>query len=209
MIRRPSRVPSATSRSGFSLIELLVAVAVAAAVGAAALALILHSFGVWEEGLSRTGTLQATDEFDLDFSRDFASAYPRLGLQGDVDACLFWTLRRTPEGIGLCRVRYTFDKDGALAEHWDLGSDTNAPGLTMRYRTTAFSAFSYAGTNIADNAWLPNWDCSTGMPSVISLKCDLHPSSPSSPSTLQTFNSSTLQLFNSSGSRLYLRRTTP
>jgi prepilin-type N-terminal cleavage/methylation domain-containing protein len=194
MIRRPSRVPSATSRSGFSLIELLVAVAVAAAVGAAALALILHSFGVWEEGLSRTGALQAADEFDLDFSRDFASAYPRLGLQGNDDACVFWTLRRTPDDIALCRVRYSFDHDGSLAERWEMGADTNAPGLTTRYRTTAFSAFSYAGTNVADNVWQLNWDCSTGMPSVISVKCDLQrPSTPSTPP----------------GRRLYLRRTTP
>ena len=187
------QVPSAASRAAFSLIELLVAIAVAAAVGAAAMALILHSFGVWEEGLSRTGTLQAADEFDLDFSRDFASAYPRLGLQGSDEACVFWTLRRTPDDIALCRVRYSFDKDGALAERWEMGADTNAPGLTTRYRTTAFSAFSYAGTNIADNAWQFNWDCATGMPSVISLKCDLHPSTPSTPSAR----------------RLYLRRTTP
>ncbi len=201
------QMPSAASRAAFSLIELLVAVAVAAAVGAAALALILHSFGVWEEGLSRTGALQAADEFDLDFSRDFASAYPRLGLQGSDDACFFWTLRRTPDDIALCRVRYSFDKDGALAERWEMGADTNAPGLTTRYRTTAFSAFSYAGTNIADNAWLPNWDCSTGMPSVISVKCDLHPPTSSTPSTPST--PSTLQPFNPSGRRLYLRRTTP
>ena len=203
------QVPSATSHAAFSLIELLVAVAVATIVGAAAMALILHSFGVWEEGMARTGVLQATDEFDLDFSRDFASAYPAFGLQGDNDACVFWTLRRTPDDIALCRVRYSFDKDGALAERWEMGADTNAPGLTTRYHTTAFSAFSYTGTNIADNAWLLNWDCSTGMPSVISVKCDLHPSPPSTSSTLQPFNPSTLQPFNPSGRRLYLRRTTP
>ena len=79
-----------------------------------------------------------------------------------------------------------------------MGSDTNALGLTTRYRTTAFSAFSYTGTNVADNAWQPNWDCSTGMPSVISVKCNLHPSTPS-----------TLQPSNPFGRRLYLRRTTP
>ena len=193
------QVPSAASRAAFSLIELLVAIAVAAAVGAAAMALILHSFGVWEEGLSRTGALQAADEFDLDFSRDFASAYPRLGLQGSEDTCVFWTLRRTPDDIALCRVRYAFDKDGALAERWEMGADTNAPGLTTRYHTTAFSAFSYTGTNIADNAWLPNWDCATGMPSVISVKCDLHLSTPSTLSTPSSFP----------GRRLYLRRTKP
>ena len=196
MSASPARSPSVTSRSAFSLIELLVAVAVATIVGAAAMALILHSFGVWEEGMARTGVLQATDEFDLDFSRDFASAYAALGMQGGDDFCVFWTLRRTPDDITLCRVRYAFDKDGALAERWEMGSDTNAPGLTTRYRTTAFSAFSYTGTNVADNAWQPSWDCSTGMPSVISVKCDLHPSTPSTPSTFP-------------GRRLYLRRTTP
>ena len=185
----PSRASSVASRSAFSLIELLVAVAVAAVVGSAALALILHSFGVWENGMARTGELQAADEFDLDFSRDFASAYQALGMQGGANACVFWTLRRTPNDIALCRVRYSFDKDGALAERWDLGSDTNAPGLTTRYRTAAFSSFSYAGTNAADNAWQLNWDCSTGMPSVISVKCDTATCS--------------------SGRRLYVRRTTP
>ncbi len=189
MRRFHSNAPSVTSRSAFSLIELIVAVAVATIVGAAALALILHSFGVWEEGMARTGVLQATDEFDLDFSRDFASAYPALGMQGDNDSCVFWTLRRTPGDLALCRVRYSFDKDGALSERWEMGSDTNAPGLTTRYRTTAFSAFSYTGTNIADSAWQTIWDCSTGMPSVISVKCDTGICSP--------------------GRRLYLRRTAP
>ena len=201
MIKQPSRALSVTSRSAFSLIELLVAVAVATIVGAAAMALILHSFGVWEEGMARTGVLQATDEFDLDFSRDFASAYSPLGMQGDAGTCLFWTQRRLPDGIGLCRVRYSFDKDGALAERWEMGSDTNAPGLTTRYRTTAFSAFSYTGTNVADNVWQLTWGSSTGMPSVISVKCNLHPSTSSTPSTLQPSNPS--------GRRLYLRRTTP
>ena len=196
----PSRAP----RAAFSLVELLVAVAVATVVGAAAMTLMLHSFGVWEAGMSRTGELRAADEFDLDFSRDFASAYPPLGMLGDGGACVFWTLRRASDGIGLCRVRYSFDADGALAERWDLGSDTNAPGLLTRYRTAAFSAFSYAGTNLADNAWALGWDCPTGMPSAISVKWDrrLHSPAPSTPlgaSAPQT----------PSARRLYLRRTSP
>ena len=96
------------------------------------------------------------------------------------------------------------DADGALAERWDLGSDTNAPGLLTRYRTAAFSAFSYAGTNLADNAWALGWDCPTGMPSAISVKWDrrLHSPAPSTPlgaSAPQT----------PSARRLYLRRTSP
>ena len=186
-----------SSRSAFSLIELLVAVAVATIVGATALALILQSFGVWEDGLSRTGAIQAADDFDLDFSRDFSSAFYACGLQGDKDACAFWTLRRNAaDGLDLCRVRYAFDADGAMAERWHPGMDTEAPGLTTRYRTKSFSSFSYAGTNLADGARQSSWECPTGMPSAISID-------------LQPFNSSTLQPSNPSGHRLYLRRTTP
>ena len=42
-----------STRSAFSLIELLVAVAVATIVGATALALILQSFGIWEDARTR------------------------------------------------------------------------------------------------------------------------------------------------------------
>ena len=188
--------PSST-RSAFSLVELLVAVAVAAIVGATALALILQSFDIWEDGLTRTSEIQAADDFDLDFSRDFASAFYACGLQGDQDACAFWTLRRTStDDLELCRVRYAFDADGATAERWRQGMDTEAPGLMTRYRTKAFSSFSYGETNVAGHVWLSNWANPTGMPSVISI-------------ALQPFNPSTLQPSNPSRHRLYLRRTTP
>ena len=191
--------------SAFSLIALLVAVAVAAIVGATALALILHSFGIWEDGYSRAGEILATDDFDLDFSRDFSSAFYACGLQGDQNACAFWTLRRTStDDLELCRVRYAFDADGATAERWRQGMDTEAPGLMTRYRTKAFSSFSYGETNVAGHVWLSNWASPTGMPSVISIALQ-----PFNPPTLQPFNPSTLQPSNPSRHRLYLRRTTP
>ena len=207
-MRRFRHASFSSPRSAFSLVELLVAVAVAAIVGATALALILQSFGIWEDGLTRTGEIQAADDFDLDFARDFASAFYACGLQGDKDVCAFLTLRRTSaDNLELCRVKYAFDADGATAERWQHGMDTEAPGLITRYRTKAFSSFSYGETNVADNLWQLTWACSTGMPSVISVKCDLHPSPPSTPSTLQPFNSSMSSTHPSH--RLYQRRTTP
>ena len=160
-----------TSNAAFSLIELLVAVAVATLVLGAALALILHSFDVWGRGMAQTGELRATDDFDLDFDRDFASACPALGFQGTERACVFWTLRPGPDGVVLSRIRYAIDETGVEAERWAYGEDLDAPGLATRYPTRAFTAFSYGGTNLADNAWQSTWDCPTGMPQSVSIRC--------------------------------------
>ncbi len=159
-------------KRAFSLVELLVAVAVAAVVGGAVLALIMQSFGVWEDGVRRASELRAADDFDLDFARDFSSACPGLGFKGDRTSCVFWTLHLAPEGgPTLSRVRYAFDTDGILAESWRQGDDLQAGGLTTRYGTRDFAEFSYAGTNVADDAWQTDWDCPTGMPTAVSVRC--------------------------------------
>ncbi len=175
------------ARAAFSLVELLVAIAVAAVVGGAALALMLHSFDVWENGVGRAGELRAADEFDLDFDRDFASACPSLGFAGTDAECAFWTLGFAPDDdFVLSRVRYAIGENGIVAERWHQGDDLEAPGISTLYRTREFASFAYAGTNVADDAWQPIWNCPTGMPSVISLRRTAPP-----------------------GRRIHLRRSTP
>ena len=176
-----------TDRRAFSLVELLVAIAVAVLVGGAALAIMLQSLGVWEDGVRGAGDMRAADDFDLDFARDFSSACPALGFTGDGASCVFWTLHLAPEGgSSLSRVRYAFDEDGILAESWRLGDDLQTGGFTTRYGTRAFATFSYAGTNTSDNAWQADWDCPTGMPAAVSVRCPEPP-----------------------GRRIYIRRTAP
>ena len=162
---------SSSSYSAFSLIELLVAVTVATVVIGSALLLILHSFGVWGQGLAQAGELRATDDFDADFDRDFASACPSLGLQGTASACTFWTLQPGAENIKLSRVRYAIGEAGIVAERWTFGDDLEKPGLVSHYPAQAFVAFSYAGGNITDELWQTTWDCKTNMPQAISIHC--------------------------------------
>ena len=167
-----------TSQSAFSLIELLVAVAVATVVVGAALALILHSFDVWGAGTVQAGELRATDDFDADFGRDFASACPGLGFQGTEDACAFWTLRPVADDVVLSRVSYAIGKTGIVSERWSFGDDLEKPGLVVRYPTLAFAAFSYGGTNGVDDVWQPVWDGKTNMPQAVSIRCAGRPGLP-------------------------------
>lgn len=163
-------LPSPKGSPAFSLIELLVAVAVAAVVVGAALALILHSFDVWGQGVAQAGALRAADDFDVDFSRDFASACPALGFQGTERACVFWSLRPSADDTDLFRVRYAIGDSGVTAEHWTFGDDLEKSGIVTRYPTSCFSTFSYGGTNLADEVWLTTWDCKTNMPQAVLLR---------------------------------------
>ncbi len=167
-----------SSQSAFSLIELLVAVAVATVVIGAALALILHSFDVWGQGMAQSGELRATDNFDVDFDRDFASACPSLGFQGMESQCAFWTLRPGAEDLVLSRVRYAIGKKAIAAERWTFGDDLEKPGVVTRYPSSAFTAFSYGGTNLTDDVWQSEWDCKTNMPQAVSIRCAKRPGLP-------------------------------
>lgn len=165
-------------QSAFSLVELLVAISVAMVVGGAVMSAILYSFGTWEHGLASAGSVRAADDFDLDFSRDFASACPGLGFDGDEKACAFWSLRPSADGmLRLMKVRYSLDRGRITAEEWAPDDDPEQPGVAHVYTTAAFSAFSYNGTNMPPEVFCTEWQCESNMPNVISMPCALNPSS--------------------------------
>lgn len=176
------------SKSAFSLVELLVAIAVAVVVGGAVMSAILYSFGTWEHGLASAGSVRAADDFDLDFSRDFASACSGLGFDGNDKGCAFWTFRPSADGLlRLTKVRYSLGRGAITAEEWTTDDDPEQPGAAHVYKTAAFSAFAYNGTNMSPEEFSAVWQCESNMPSVISMPCVLNPSA--------------------KGQRVYLRRT--
>lgn len=165
--------------SAFSLVELLVAISIAIVIGGAILSALLHTFGVWESVGQKTGELREVDNFDIDFSRDFASAAHQLGFAGTADSCIFWTIRPAyDKALKLVRVKYSIDKKGICSETWDLSDSPNENGKITRYGTTMPMSFSYGDTNSVDGVWIPNWQSPSNTPIAVSIKLQSTPPMP-------------------------------
>ncbi len=80
---------------GFSLTELLVAIAVSLLIGGAVMAIIPRAFTV--SGLAMREVSEAVElsSYDLDLEKDFASLIPGLGFDGSMKHLSFWTMRQT------------------------------------------------------------------------------------------------------------------
>ena len=85
-------------RRGFSLVELLTALAVAALVVPAILAVLPRAFSSLTAAVGAARAARATATFDATFGRDFDSLVPDCGFWGDGARCSFWTLRPTADG---------------------------------------------------------------------------------------------------------------
>lgn len=100
------------SRAGFTLVELLVAIAVAAIVAPAIFAIIPGAFATL--ATVRQAASSATDlaAFDTAFDADFSSLVAESGFEGDNAGCAFWTLRESPcGGLAPVHVEYRLGRD--------------------------------------------------------------------------------------------------
>jgi prepilin-type N-terminal cleavage/methylation domain-containing protein len=157
----------AGSRSGFTLVEILVATAVLLVVGGAAATLLMQAFALWEHGVARTRRLAATDAFLTRFARDFAAAAPGLGFTGDTVRCQFWTLEVFPERPPqLAAVDYAV-VPGAIIRH-AAGADT--PPCETRYAPVEPAVFSYARPSDSGEPWEPGWANPTSAPARVQLQ---------------------------------------
>lgn len=101
-------------KRGFSLIELLVAIAVVAVIGGAVFSVLLSAFNATESGNAKSAVVVA-DDFDIAFSRDYESAVAPLGFAGDASSCSFSTTRPTTNGTELVFVEYRPGANGEMA----------------------------------------------------------------------------------------------
>lgn len=117
------------SRAGFSLVELLVAIAVAAIVTPAIFAIIPGAFA--SLAAARQAAVSATDlaAFDAMFDADFTSLVPESGFEGDKTGCAFWTLRESHGGgLAPVHVEYRLGRDHVERIETRLGAYVEAAG---------------------------------------------------------------------------------
>jgi prepilin-type N-terminal cleavage/methylation domain-containing protein len=156
---------------GFSLVELLVAMAIVAVIGGGVFHLLLSSFRLYGQGVASTGGFEATDAFDLAFSRDFASAFGPLGFEGDAHSCRFWTFRPSGHGPELALVHWSLSHQGATEERWPPNSPGEIPpAWTNVYPTRVFRTFSYAGTNAPLGEWAATWSSTNTAPALLRVQ---------------------------------------
>jgi len=140
------------SRAGFSLVELLVAIAVAAIVAPAILAIIPGAFS--SLATARLAARSATDlaAFDAAFDADFTSLVPESGFEGGRAGCAFWTLRESPAGgFAPVHVEYRLARDHVKRIETRLGAYMEAAG-TNRLSAAPLpqGAFSQSGRPLVE-----------------------------------------------------------
>lgn len=176
-------------RLGFSLVELLAAIAVAALVVPAILAVLPRSFASLSAAVEEARSARAVTEFDAAFGRDFASLVPECGFSGDDGRCSFWTMRPSPDGGFLpALVEYRRGGGGVVRSEFPLPlyvalSGTNAPAATppdtageppSRQPTSeAFAVeagvFRYGDAMAATAPALTEWSNPTNAPASLEL----------------------------------------
>lgn len=115
--------------AGFSLVEILVAVAVAALVVPAILSVVPHSFSALAETRRIAAEAEALAAFDCAFDADFASLVPESGFAGGADACSFWTMREVAPGVfAPAQVEYRIGARGVVRRETPLALYVEAAG---------------------------------------------------------------------------------
>lgn len=172
--------------SGFTLVELLVAIAVAALAIPAILAAIPGAFSALAASRAAAAGSLSLTAFDSAFDRDFSSLVRECGFSGDGDRCSFWTLRPGgADGFVPALVEYRRTRGGVarlefpLALYAELAGtnivaippDTagSAPSLQPGkdlYRVAA-APFRYGGLGDGAEAESAEWDCATNAPTAV------------------------------------------
>lgn len=155
----------ASSKQGFTLTEMLVAIAVTLIIGTAVFSIMLGAAKIWRDGVAGTSNITEFDDFDTDFSRDFNSSCPSCGFFGNATNCTFATFRLTP--LGECvleNISYTL-ADGRIIssrgqvynttaiENFIFNTSTNIPCETF---TTDFFSTNSAPAQIAAKLQIPH-----------------------------------------------------
>lgn len=171
---------------GFTLAELLAALAVAALVIPAVLAVIPRAFSSLAASKTTADGAIAVASFDAAFDRDFSSLVRECGFSGDGSACSFWTLRPTgPEEFAPSLVEYRRTRGGvarlefSLALYAELAGtnivavppDTSgtAPSQrpTLELFRVAISPFRYGAADSGADVEASEWNCATNAPVAI------------------------------------------
>lgn len=188
--------------SGFTLAELLAAIAVAALVIPAILAAIPRAFSALAASRAAADGSLSLVAFDSAFDRDFSSLVRECGFSGDGDRCSFWTLRPAgADGFTPSLVEYRRIRGGVarlefpLALYAELAGtnivavppDTAGSAPSLRpgkevFRVAA-APFRYGGESDGAEAGTPEWNCATNAP--ISVATAL--ATPDAPATPRLF----------------------
>lgn len=168
------------SPPGFSLTELLVALAVSAIVAPAIVMLIPRSFKALESARATASCATQALEFDCAFDRDFSSIVPECGFEGGPSRCAFWTLAPRPDGT-FAPALVSYNLDGAAVSRAEtslldfaeaFGTNTlsigalfaadaqSAPRQTARTFGVAARSMRYG----SGDEMSPEWSCPTNAP---------------------------------------------
>lgn len=151
------------AKSGFTLAEMLVALAVTAVVGSAALFVMLSASGIWRTVFSGTSEISELDAFDADFSRDFASSSSMCGFSGSSTGCTFTTYMPGNGGaIFLESVSYSLVPGKIVSSRGDV------------YRTSAVESFVYnVSTNLPSEDFSDTFSSTNSSPLRIAVSLSL------------------------------------
>lgn len=176
-------------RRGFTLVELLVAIAVAALVVPAILAILPRSFSALSDSVTEARSARAAMAFDAAFGRDFSSLVPECGFSGDEGRCSFWTLRPSASGgFEPALVEYRRGQGEVRRAEFPISlhlalCGTNAPSaippdtsgeppsrqpLSETFAVTT-SPFRYGAGQTAASPELPEWFNPTNAPASVEL----------------------------------------
>lgn len=153
------------TKCGFTLAEMLVAIAVTLVIGTAAFSIMLGASKIWREGVASTGNITAFDDFDTDFARDFNSSCSSWGFSGNSTNCTFATFRLSPSGECILEpISYSLSGGRIISsrgqiyntsaiESFSFNTSTNLPCETF---TTEFLSTNSAPAQIAAEVQIPH-----------------------------------------------------
>lgn len=145
------------SRNGFTLVELLTAIAVTLVIGATAFSIMFGASEIWDNCVSNSNDIVAFDNFDTDFARDFNSSCPSCGFSGNATNCTFFTFRLSPTGYcTMEKISYSLSGGRIVSSKGNI------------YPTSAISAFAFnTSTNIPCETFTSEFSSTNSAPAQI------------------------------------------
>ncbi|MDD5707385.1 MAG: hypothetical protein PHR35_15795 [Kiritimatiellae bacterium] len=164
----PNNSETASASGGFSVIEILVAASIVLLIGGVSATILLHAFGLWENGVRRSHRLTSDDELSTQLARDFASAVAGCGFEGDERQCRFRTL--APAGtqtVALLNVEYRAEERAVLRRAvpaWSGQPDNR------RFAPCQELCLAYGASDDPEDVWRETWSNPTNAPARLRFR---------------------------------------
>ncbi len=162
-----NRASTPSCRSGFSLVELLIALVILVITGGMAVVVLLQSFRLWEHGVERSRAVVSRSDWHRQMRRDVSSMVAGAGFEGDAAQCRFMSLQfASANAVELLSLSYKATPEGLACIRQPARGSTVEEHV---FDTARGIRLAYAAADDPVGEWRTDWSNPSNAPARLKI----------------------------------------